>query len=279
MRQVTLPCGRCVGCRLERSRQVATRCMHENQMHEVSSFVTLTYDHRFLPLWGSLHYPDFQSFMKRLNYYHNRDHDKSVRFYMCGEYGEEGGRPHYHALLFGCAFKDQRRHKRNKEGQWLFVSETLDRIWGMGQCLIGAVTWQSAAYCARYLMSKTLGNGAEVAYRVVSDDGEVFWIEPEFNQMSLKPGIGATWLDKYARDVYPDGMVSINGVKSKAPRYYDTRLAKTQPDIVEALQEERKIRAREKYEDNTPARLKAREKILKVKVGQLKRPMGDNDVS
>lgn len=271
MRQVTLPCNRCVGCRLERSRMMAVRCMHENQMHEVSSFVTLTYDHRYLPLFGSLHYPDFQSFMKRLNYYHQRDNEQNVRFYMSGEYGEDGGRPHYHALLFGCAFIDQKRHKKNKEGQWLFVSDTLDRIWGMGQCLIGAVTWQSAAYCARYVMDKVIGDRAEAAYRVVLDDGEIFWREPEFNHMSLRPGIGATWLDRYSADVYPSGQVSINGVRAKAPRYYDLRFAKVQPDIVESVQEKRQVRAREKFEDNTDARLKAKERVALAKAKLLKR--------
>ena len=99
IRRLALPCGRCVGCRLERSRQWAVRCMHEASMHMFNSFVTLTYDDDHLPEYNSLNYKHFQDFMKRLRKSHN-----GVRFYMCGEYGEDFSRPHYHALLFNCFF-------------------------------------------------------------------------------------------------------------------------------------------------------------------------------
>src|SRR6187549_2683574 len=65
-RSVVLPCGHCIGCRLERSRQWAVRCMHEAQLHDVSSFVTLTYDDSHLPYHGSLDYTHFQKFIDRL---------------------------------------------------------------------------------------------------------------------------------------------------------------------------------------------------------------------
>ena len=84
IRRLSLPCGRCVGCRLERSRQWAVRCMHEASMHMFNSFVTLTYDDDHLPEYNSLNYKHFQDFMKRLRKSHN-----GVRFYMCGEYGED----------------------------------------------------------------------------------------------------------------------------------------------------------------------------------------------
>ena len=96
VRTLTLPCGQCVGCRLERSRQWAIRCMHEAQLHERNSFVTLTYKGD-VPDEG-LRYRDFQLFMKRLRKYAS---GQQIRFYMCGEYGDEKGRPHFHACLFG----------------------------------------------------------------------------------------------------------------------------------------------------------------------------------
>ena len=70
IRRLSLPCGRCVGCRLERSRQWAVRCMHEASMHMFNSFVTLTYDDH-LPEYNSLNYKHFQDFMKRLRKSHN----------------------------------------------------------------------------------------------------------------------------------------------------------------------------------------------------------------
>ena len=63
---IRLPCGRCIGCRLERSRQWALRLTHENRFHDKSAFITLTYDEDHLPKDGSLNLKHFQDFMKRL---------------------------------------------------------------------------------------------------------------------------------------------------------------------------------------------------------------------
>ena len=75
-RELSLPCGQCVGCRLERSRQWAVRCVHESQMHDFSSFVTLTYNDDNCPV--SLDYGHYQLFMKRL-----RKKFGKARFYNC----------------------------------------------------------------------------------------------------------------------------------------------------------------------------------------------------
>ena len=94
---IKIPCGRCVGCRLERSRQWSVRIMHESQLHAENSFITLTYDDAHVPSDYSLRYPDFQKFMKRL-----RKHTGlPIRYYMCGEYGETFSRPHFHSCIFG----------------------------------------------------------------------------------------------------------------------------------------------------------------------------------
>ena len=105
-RQLDLPCGQCVGCRLERSRQWAMRCLHEAKMHDRNCFVTLTYNNDNVPADRSLNYRDFQLFMKRLRFHFR---GVPIRFYMCGEYGEDFGRPHFHACLFGLDFPDKTR--------------------------------------------------------------------------------------------------------------------------------------------------------------------------
>ena len=102
--QLSLPCGQCSGCRLERSRQWAMRCVHEAAAYDCNAFITLTYDEENLPADGSLNYDHFQLFMKRLR---KAIEPNKVRFYMCGEYGEENGRPHFHACLFGYDFPDK----------------------------------------------------------------------------------------------------------------------------------------------------------------------------
>ena len=68
---------------------------------------------------------------------------------------------------------------------------------------IGDVSFQSAAYIARYCVQKVTGQLAESHYRVITEDGEIIDREPEFNHMSLKPGIGAEWLKRYKSDVFP----------------------------------------------------------------------------
>src|SRR4051794_29862641 len=65
---VDLPCGQCIGCRLERSRQWAIRCSHEAKLHEENCFITLTYAPEHLPPGGTLVVKDFQDFMKRLRF-------------------------------------------------------------------------------------------------------------------------------------------------------------------------------------------------------------------
>lgn len=154
---IQLPCGRCIGCRLERSRQWAIRCMHESKLHKHSVFITLTYSDEALEKAGNaelreLRHDDFQRFMKRLR----KHFGNGIRYYMCGEYGEKFGRPHFHAAIFGLNLKDKKLLK-NFRGSKLYTSETLTRIWGQGHASFGSVTFNSAAYIARYILKKGLG--------------------------------------------------------------------------------------------------------------------------
>jgi len=149
-----VPCGKCLGCRLSRSREWALRCVHEASLHEQNCFVTLTYSPENLPSDAGLHHPHFQKFMKRLRKkYSGRD----IRYYMCGEYGERTNRPHYHALLFGLDFPDWEYVSTSDSGHEVFTSKTLEKIWGLGFVTIGTVTFESAAYCAPYIMKKLTG--------------------------------------------------------------------------------------------------------------------------
>lgn len=155
-----VPCGQCVGCRLERSRQWAVRCVHESQLHKENCFITLTYASEHLPPDSSLHYRDFQLFMKRLR---KKFTGKKIRFYMCGEYGENFGRPHFHACLFGHNFDDLKLWKTQNNIP-LYRSKILEELWPFGHSSVGSVTFESAAYVARYIMKKVTGEAAELHY-------------------------------------------------------------------------------------------------------------------
>ena len=148
---VSLPCGQCIGCRLERSRQWAMRCVHEAQLHEHNCFITLTYDDTHLPSDQSLHYRDFQLFIKRLR---KRFPTTKISYYMAGEYGENFGRPHYHACIFGLDFHDKKLWKRTTSGSLIYRSSDLEALWPFGYSSIGDVNFESAAYVARYIMKK-----------------------------------------------------------------------------------------------------------------------------
>lgn len=258
LRSLTLPCGQCIGCRLERSRQWAIRCMHEASMHERNAFVTLTYnEEHFSP---SLNYRDFQLFMKRA-----RDKLGSFRFYMCGEYGERTFRPHFHALLFGLSFDDAYLWRTSGSGFPLYRSPTLELLWEKGSSEIGEVTFESAAYVARYVVKKVTGRGAENHYkRVDPDTGEIVDVVPEFTRMSLKPGIGRPWIEKYYTDVYPEDVVMVNGMKCKPPRYYDGVFSYfRQVDDVEFNRFERALLT---HEDTSRERLAEREKVATARL-------------
>jgi len=253
-RELKLPCGQCVGCRLERSRQWAVRCMHEVQMHESSCFITLTYSDEFVPPDFGLHYSDFQKFMKRVR----ARFRARVRFYMCGEYGETYSRPHFHCILFGIDFQDKYYWRRSESGHDLYRSSLLEKLWSFGQCEIGSVTFESAAYIARYCVEKLVNPGAE--WIVDPETGELYEREQEFTRMSLKPGIGATWFAKYKSEVYPLDRVVMRGREMKPPRFYD-RLMKlddkgTMSDDVEYG---RYLRSLKLTDDNTYERLRTRE--------------------
>lgn len=265
LRTLDLPCGRCIGCRLERSRQWAVRCMHEAQMHEVNCFVTLTYAE---PAPVSLNYRDFQLFLKRLR----SGSKKKIRFFACGEYGGMLGRPHFHACLFGVDFADRRLHSRTN-GVRLDVSPALTACWGLGYATVGNVTFESAGYVARYCLKKVNGDLADAHYRVVDPEtGEVIQREPEMCHMSLKPGIGATWLDKFGDGCFPRGTVVANGVEAKAPRYYDKWYRRRDAgEFEEVTQFGRELAARARSADGTNERLAVRERVTQAATRSLKR--------
>lgn len=269
VRRLQVPCGRCVGCRLERSRQWAVRCMHEASLYDANVFVTLTYDDEHLPEFNSLNYKHFQDFMKRLR---KRFEPVNIRFYMCGEYGDDFSRPHYHACLFNCFFPDRRRISSGTSGSPLYRSDILSSLWPHGYSSIGDVTFESAAYVARYVMKKVTGDAADSHYTTVDPDtGEISKRTPEFNKMSLKPGIGAAWFAKYHKDVFPRDFVVSRGTQAKPPRYYDKLLKKNFPDLVDEVQFKRYNDAQARRDDSTDDRLAVREEIALAKLSSLPR--------
>ena len=265
--KLMVPCGQCVGCRLERSRQWAMRCLHEKRLHRESCFVTLTYDNEHLPPGGTLVKRDLQLFMKRLR----KLKGAGIRFYACGEYGERNARPHYHALLFNCGFTDKKRFSENGRGEVYYVSDQLHDVWPSGHNVIGDVTFDSAAYVARYVMKKITGAKAVEHYAVVDGNGEVFDRLPEFTVMSRRPGIGSGYYDKYGKEVYTHDSVIVNAREVRPPRFYDTRFELHDAAAFGKLKIVRRRKALLFRADNTSARRRVKEIIAIKRLKQLER--------
>lgn len=259
---VTLPCGQCIGCRLERSRQWAVRCIHEASLHEENCFITLTFSNEWLDSSNSLVKSDFQKFMKRLR----KKFDVPIRYFHCGEYGEKLKRPHHHACLFGFDFHDKQLWSM-KNGVKLYRSAALEKLWPYGFATIGQVTFESAAYVARYIMKKQTGKGAEEYYKDKT---------PPYTTMSRRPGIAHDWYAKYKDDVYPDDEIVIRDkLKVRPPRYYDSLYDLEAPEDFKAIKKKRiqKMNDPEVIRENSLSRLVVKEKCKKSQLKELKRTL------
>ena len=276
--KMTVACGGCLGCRLDRAKMWATRIVHEAQLYDDNCFITLTYrdvvnctseqlrKRQHVPLDGSLDKSHFQKFMKRLR---KRFPDRKIRYYQCGEYGDQLNRPHYHACLFNLDFPDKELFK-DSNGNQLFVSQTLEKLWPYGFSTIGDLTYESAAYCARYVLKKVTGPRHDDHYlRCNPDTGEAYWLVPEYTTMSRRPGIGKEWYDKFKDDVFPEDEVPVpgQGIHKKAPRYYEQIFQAEDPESHEEIKRLRRLFRVEHGEDYTPERLMDKYKVKKAQLG------------
>lgn len=272
---VQVPCGQCIGCRLARASRMGIRCMHEASLYAVNQFCTMTYSPENLPAFGRLEPRHLELFNKRLRRAHE---DRRLRFYACGEYGERLARPHYHALYFNLPLQDLTYWKKSASGSPIYRSEKLEKIWGLGECFVGEVTFKSAAYCARYCIDVVNGDERDSYYAindpqtgrqlVDSETGEIMSMTRQFARMSTHPGIGAGWLEKYKEQTYAWDYVIVNGSKVAVPDYYDRLIARERPEFMESLKLDRALRAELHAADNTPERLVAREAVAVARANQ-----------
>lgn len=256
-RPVPIPCGTCVGCKLEKARQWAVRCMHEASLYESNCFVTLTYDQEHLDVGGSLVPEHWVLFMKRLRF----KYGPGIRFFQCGEYGSHLARPHHHALLFNHDFPDKVVLRNAGERNQLWTSQELAGLWPFGLHSIGSVTFQSAGYIARYTLKKVVDKSAAEWYK-----GRV----PEYLTMSRMPGIGRGWISKYMRDVYPSDELVVNGKVSKPPRYYDNVVEQYLPHMLKKVKGKRRALGKSSP-DNTGPRLLVREVVKAASISTMNR--------
>lgn len=259
---VEIPCGQCIGCRLERSRAWAVRCIHEAKLHDQNCFLTLTYSPENLPPSGSLQKDHIQKFFKR---FRKKIAPLKLRYFYCGEYGEKLQRPHYHAIIFGYDFPDKKLLRRGQHP--LYTSEILSQLWPFGLSSIGSVTFESAAYVARYVTKKVTGDKAADHYgdRV-----------PEYVDMSRRPGIAMEFAEKFKKEILDNDSVICRGIEMRPPRYYDKLYDLEDSDTKKQLDDNRlkrqKLASERNKRDPGWERMLVREECVKLKLkNQLKR--------
>lgn len=287
--EMSVPCNKCLGCKRERTRQWAIRLMHEARYSPASWFLTLTYSDDNLPGdpdldRAPLHKPDAQGFIKRLRerlryeaHLRNPDGDNGssgwfLRYFLVGEYGDQFGRPHYHALLFGPALPD-RRHWCTRNGYPQYRSELVESCWPHGHSELAPLTPELAAYAAGYATKKLVWNDAsgpdrmqEVERRYGSINrvtGELEIRPPEFAIMSRRPGIGRPFWERHGAKIAQHDSVIHRGKEQSPPRYYLERLKQEDFDAYVAITDKRWNQRDES--EHTPARLRAKETVAKAR--------------
>lgn len=308
-----VPCGQCWSCRLARSREWATRIVKESMQWqpEESHFITLTYDDENLPTDHGLQKRHFQLFMKRVRkHYPNR----KIKYFHCGEYGtacknchyslflhpqsesgqkykgcnnyQEGlGRPHYHAIIFGIPFTDLEPLRITSSGELINSSQTLDRLWGKGFTSVGAVTFESAAYVARYIMKKITGDKADEHYTkevIDKNTGEIltFRVQEEYITMSTRPAIGHEYLERYYVDMAKHDGVLLerqgNAFLVKPPKYFVRKLEELDKEKYDELKNDRlKARKLINKAEHTEERMLIKQKVKQIKTSRLTRQFED----
>lgn len=257
---IKVPCGKCLGCRLDYSRTWADRMIYELDTYSGHGlFVTLTYDDEHVPpaydcdesgevfcdeegnplLAGyTLKKKDLQDFFKRLRKYYS---PRILRYFACGEYGRKPKtglypRPHYHAVIFGLAlsdFSDRSCVGVNELGQCYYTSKLFQKFWPFGHVCLSEVSYMTCAYVSRYCSKKAF-----------SEFDLPDFVLPEFTLMSRRPGIGS-----YYYELHPDFFDTkhkffsdMNGqVQTSQPKYFLDKLRLTDQERYDNILSERKL--------------------------------------
>lgn len=243
-------CGQCTGCLLNYSRDRATQMMCEKKYgnngkeypEEQCWFITCTYADEYLKTHVtvntetgekfegvSLDVDDHIKFMKRLR---KKFKNSKIKFVVAGEYGSKTQRPHLHYILFGVPL-DMTKFKKvgmNALNQPTWVSEELNKIWGMGHVEIGRVDWRSCAYVARYTLKKAFQKD-KLWYQMQG-------MKPEF--IIWSNGIGKTGFTQNKDKIYKTDTVPITthmGGLLRTPKSYDRMLKEIDPELYSKIKE------------------------------------------
>lgn len=257
-----VPCKKCWACRLNYSAEWATRIMNEVQYHENNYFITLTYDEQHVPKLKEITYKDkdgkehtirnkgqfkntlnpddIKRFINSIRKHFERLGHKGVKYYLCGEYGQNGTtRPHYHIIFMNLPLNPEKfydfHQDENLKMHW--KTKEVEEIWGKGIIDVAMVEWADAAYVARYGTKLYINNGSVEEY---AKSGMV----REFVRCSRRPAIGLHFCEDNEFDLlYTDKITMKNfredTVTVPLPSYYVRKLEEKYPEYIEMLKQDR----------------------------------------
>jgi len=288
LQKMQVACGQCLGCRIDHRTMWAIRIVHESYMHldaHGNSWLTLTYREPhdctpeqyqkgyYVPQDYSLNPNHVSKFIRKLR---KQNPDHKIRYFYCGEYGDENQRPHYHVCLFNHQFHDRVLWK-DDEGLYTYTSPSLEKLWPYGFSTTAELNFATASYTAGYCFKKINGKRARDHYLRCDEYGVAYWLRPEFTRMSTgrgKPsGLGARYYEKFKDDIFPadETPVPSHGTVRLVPRYYQDILGKTDPDVLELVKQQRQEFLAKHREDFTPERLRAKYACARARQNNLKR--------
>lgn len=174
---IQVPCGKCPACLKRKQNQWAFRIMNESKNFEDRSyFITLTYMDSHLPISPSgkptLSKKDISKFLHDFRQYLDRNELGKIRYFICGEYGDKFGRPHYHAILFTERYFTYQELQTYLSKSWKHCIKS--------EINIGSLTPKSAQYCAKYSLKR---------FGVNYED-----CQPPFCMVSKRPFLGSNYL-------------------------------------------------------------------------------------
>lgn len=220
---IQIPCGKCIGCRIDYKRSWADRLTyHSIGKEENSYFITLTYDDDHLEdlehsvnydLY-SLNFEHMTDFIKKLR---NKFRDVNIDYYYSGEYGDSLFRPHFHLMVFNLPLDDLEFWKLDTQKAPVYTSDTIHKLWQKGICSISKFAWLNAAYTAGYVEKKRDGR-ANCEYTVVG-------LTPEGCRMSRRPGIAYEYYLDHYHDIWKNNGLNVfrdvnSSGKLGIPRYF-----------------------------------------------------------
>lgn len=220
-------CGKCLPCKIKRRTAWSLRLLHQYTTTPDATFITLTYDDAHLlrsssliTHAGTLSRHHLQLFFKRLRRRVAKDgRDYTVKYYGCGEYGDETLRPHYHAIVFGVPY--------------LYMRSVINDVWHHGtRNDVSVVTEARIRYVCGYIEKKLFGEKGERAYRDV---------EPPFQIGSN--GLGVEFALKNMDQILYDGALLVGKKGFEIPKVYLDHMAKVNPDKVVVFSEKKKADA------------------------------------